>query len=305
MKKYGKILRYISRPGYLSIPEARDLVRRYVAQDIKNERQFSVSYSGGVASVSVYAISLATYKSVLIETASLSEGMTVPALTILNPYYYVVNTSIKDVRPNNNMIFNYYSYYSTPAAVSEWTDMGRNGIDAKQSVGASQPTGTTNYVTFDGVNDYLVIDDPKKLMVIETDENFAFYCDFYLDTSLADNYKTLLATCNNGSGDSGIVIQVKTDSVKVIVKGADATETFTVAATFVTLTRQTLYITFDRLKTRLVVRVGDVVIATETITQSIGKILNEYQSTIGYYPTAGDYFKGSIYNMFFEKIKNI
>lgn len=298
MDRYGKNIIYTNRPDGEEVKELYRLARNYTAQDKLNERTFKITFTNSTVTVNVYAVSKTDYKNTLIESVSLERGVAIPELTTLSSYDYVTHLDYKDTRPIDNMVFWYDGTKGT--AVSEWTDQGRNGIDAKQSTAQNQPTVNDDNMQF-ATDDYMVIDDPAKKLIIDTDEGFNFVMDIELTSGAS--YATVLSTKRDGN-NQGILVNLKTSHIYYEIFGEDdnSVQSQEISSSLST-NRHTIRIKFDRSELKVNTYVDGTLIDTNTITDC-GKIGNHYESWIGNQYGQTSYLNAKIYKLYFEKNNN-
>ena len=92
MKKFGKNIYYTNGPAGKDLTDLMAQIKILVTKDFKNDRNFRITFGVGTVEVKVYALLTETLKLSLVETITLTKGVTVADLTELDYYTYEIKT---------------------------------------------------------------------------------------------------------------------------------------------------------------------------------------------------------------------
>jgi len=299
MNKFGKNIFYTNGPSGKDLNILMFQIKILVKKDFNNQRSFRITFGVGTVEVKVYAILLETSKPSLVETITLSKGVTVSNLTTLDDSLYVVKDSYSETEMLPNMVFFYE--YDKGFTASEWSDQGVNNINAVQSDVSYQPSLDSNSILFE-TDDYLTLETSKEELAIEKDEGFELYVDFQIVSMPSSGF--LFSSGRLGSLPRGIGLEVSESKIWFDLFGDnDADGAFQIASFPASLgtNRHQIKVKFNRKQLKTYFFIDGSLVYTQTNSDP-GRIGCEYEATIGKHllnPIGK--FNGRIYKMYLEK----
>ena len=299
MKKFGKNIFYTNGPAGKDLNVLMAKIKILVMKDLKNERSFKITFDIGSVSVKVYAILLETSKPSLVETITLSKGVTVLNLTTLDDSLYVVKDSYSETEMLPNMIFFYE--YDKGFTVSKWSDQGVNNINAVQNNASYQPSLDSNSILFE-TGDYMTLETSKEELAIEEDEGFEFYVDFQI-ISMPTIWASLYEGARFGSIPRGLNLEVQEDRVYFGFYGDNDEDEAWQLVYFnahIGTDRHQIMVKFNRQHLKAYFSLDGILVHTETISDH-GRIGCEYEAIIGIHLLGSMKLNARIYKMYLEK----